>query len=207
MLLAIDTATAACSAALIADGEVVRAARERVGRGHAERLVPMIETLLRDAGGVRPSEILVDCGPGSFTGLRVGLAAAIGLGIGWGVPVRGASSLAVIAAALFARDPALDRCAVALTGGHGELFVQRFAAHPFTALSDLASLAPERAALVPEAHVAGSGAAALIAARGRGHVIDMLPDAAEMALLPLAFRLLDPRPIYGRAPDARPAAA
>ena len=207
MLLAIDTATAACSAALIVDGEAVHAARELVGRGHAERLVPMIETLLRDAGGVRPGEILVDCGPGSFTGVRVGLAAAIGLGIGWGVPVRGASSLAVIAAALFARDPALDSCAVALTGGHGELFVQRFAAHPFTALSDLASLTPERAALVPEAHVAGSGAAALIAARGRGNVIDMLPDAAEMARLPPAFRLLDPRPIYGRAPDARPAAA
>jgi tRNA threonylcarbamoyl adenosine modification protein YeaZ len=208
MILAFDTSSAACTAALFdATGACLGHVDEMIGRGHAERLVPMIETLLHDAGGVRPGEILVDCGPGSFTGVRVGLAAAIGLGIGWGVPVRGASSLAVIAAALFSRDPALDSCAVALTGGHGELFVQRFAAHPFTALSDLASLAPVRAALVPEAHVAGSGAAALIAARGRGNVIDMLPDAAEMALLPHAFRLLDPRPIYGRAPDARPAAA
>ena len=52
-----------------------------VGRGHAERLVPMIAELL---GGRRPDAILVDCGPGSFTGVRVGLAAAHGLAIGWG---------------------------------------------------------------------------------------------------------------------------
>ncbi|MDB5738212.1 MAG: tsaB [Sphingomonas bacterium] len=207
MLLTIDTATAACSAALIEGDTVVRATRELVGRGHAERLVPMIEALLADVGGVRPDAILVDCGPGSFTGLRVGLAAAIGLGIGWGVPVRGYSSMASIAAASFARDPALDRCIVALTGGHGELFVQRFTARPFAALSDLESLPPALAARLSEPIVAGSGAAVLVAARGSGEAFDLLPDAADAALLPLAFRTLDPRPIYGRAPDAKPAAA
>ena len=67
-----------------------------VGRGHAERLLPMIEELL---GGRRPTAILVDCGPGSFTGVRVGLAAAHGLAIGWRVPLAGYSSLALIAAA------------------------------------------------------------------------------------------------------------
>ena len=206
MELAIDTATAACSAALLVDGVAVHAAGETVGRGHAERLVPMIATLLREAGEVRPEAILVDCGPGSFTGVRVGLAAAIGLGIGWGVPVRGFSSLALIAAMLFARAREADTCAAALAGGHGELFIQRFAARPFAALTDLLS-APPAEAVVPDALVVGSGAAALVGARGFGEAVDLLPDAAGLASLPLAFRALPARPIYGRAPDARPAVA
>jgi tRNA threonylcarbamoyl adenosine modification protein YeaZ len=208
MLLAIDTATAACSVALIEDGTVVLSARAHVGRGHAERLVPMIETLLADAGGVVPTAILIDCGPGSFTGVRVGLAAAIGLGMGWGVPVTGCSSTALVAVARFAADPALDHVAVALTGGHGELFVQRFSARPFAALDDLVSLTPEAAAAFAQDEiVAGSGGATLIAARGSGEAIDSLPDAADAALLPPGFRRLDPRPIYGREPDAKPKAA
>jgi len=208
MLLAIDTATAACSVALIEDGTVVLSARAHVGRGHAERLVPMIETLLADAGGVVPTAILIDCGPGSFTGVRVGLAAAIGLGMGWAVPVSGCSSTALVAVARFAADPALDHIAVALTGGHGELFVQRFSARPFAALDDLVSLTPEAAAAFAQDEiVAGSGAATLIAARGSGEAIDILPDAADAALLPPGFRRLDPRPIYGREPDAKPKAA
>jgi len=208
MILAIDTATAACSAALIDGGEVRLAASEAVGRGHAERLVPMVEALLREAGGVVPDAILVDCGPGSFTGVRVGLAAAIGMGMGWGVPVRGCSSMALVAAAHFAADPHLEACAVALTGGHGELFVQRFAARPFAAIGDLVSLPPAEAARVtPEQVVAGSGAAVLVEARGHGEAVEALPDAASAALLPSAFAALPPRPIYGRPPDAKPKAA
>jgi tRNA threonylcarbamoyl adenosine modification protein YeaZ len=208
MILSIDTATAACSAALIDGGAVRLATSEAVGRGHAERLVPMVEALLREAGGIVPDAILVDCGPGSFTGVRVGLAAAIGLGMGWGVPVSGCSSMALVAAACFAADPGLDACAVALTGGHGELFVQRFAAHPFAALVDLVSLPPAEAArFAPETVVAGSGATALIEARGCGTAIEVLPDAASAALLPAAFAALPARPIYGRPPDAKPKAA
>ncbi len=90
-------------------GRSVLSARETVGRGHAERLVPMIETLLADAGGIIPDAILIDCGPGSFTGVRVGLAAAIGLGMGWGVPVAGCSSMALVAAARFADRPGARR--------------------------------------------------------------------------------------------------
>jgi tRNA threonylcarbamoyl adenosine modification protein YeaZ len=208
MLLAIDTATAACSAALIDEGGVRLAVSETVGRGHAERLVPMVEALLRDAGGVVPDAILVDCGPGSFTGVRVGLAAAIGMGMGWDVPVNGCSSMALVAAARFAADPALGACAVALTGGHGELFVQRFSAHPFAATSDLVSLPPVEAAhFAFEAVVAGSGATALVEARGQGEAIETLPEAASAALLPPIFAALPPRPIYGRPPDAKPKAA
>jgi tRNA threonylcarbamoyladenosine biosynthesis protein TsaB len=155
-----------------------------------------------------PEAILVDCGPGSFTGVRVGLAAAIGMGLGWGVPVTGCSSMPLVAAARFAADPALEGCAVALTGGHGELFVQRFTNHPFNATSDLVSLPPTDAALfAPDAIVAGSGSAALLMARGSGEAIEILPDAADAALLPEAFRALPPKPIYGRPPDAKPKAA
>jgi tRNA threonylcarbamoyl adenosine modification protein YeaZ len=195
MLLVIDSATAACSAALIEDDAVVAEAYEVVGRGHAERLLPMIEALL---GGRRPEAILVDCGPGSFTGVRVGLAAAHGLSIGWGVPLSGFSSMASIAAATRAE-------AVALHGGHGQIFVQCFGHDPLRPLDELVSLLPdEAAAAVRVRRVAGSGAEALVTARGEGEAVDALPRAADARLLPQGLRTLPPRPIYGRAPDAKP---
>jgi tRNA threonylcarbamoyl adenosine modification protein YeaZ len=198
MLLVIDSATAACSAALIGlDGLVLDARHEIVGRGHAERLLPMIAELL---AGRRPDSILVDCGPGSFTGVRVGLAAAHGLAIGWGVPVAGYSSLALIAAA--SGEAGL---AVALVAGHGELFVQSWGGDPIRPLDDLRSLDPAAAAAAIRAElVLGSGAEALVAARGTGRWAEALPRAADAHRLPPALRALPPRPIYGRAPDAKP---
>jgi tRNA threonylcarbamoyl adenosine modification protein YeaZ len=199
MLLAIDTATATCSVALI-DGDIVIDERhELVGRGHAERLLPMIEDLL---GGRRPSAIAVDCGPGSFTGVRVGLAAAHGLALGWHVPLAGFSSLALLAAA---SGQAL--VAAALQGGHGELFVQSYGDDPLRPLGPLQSLAPAKAAeLVAPAVVTGSGAEELVAARGSGTAIAALPRAADVRLLPAGLRSLEVRPIYGRPPDAKPQA-
>jgi tRNA threonylcarbamoyladenosine biosynthesis protein TsaB len=197
MILAIDSATAACSAALIDGGAVVSERYETVGRGHAERLLPMIAELLE---GRRPDAILVDCGPGSFTGVRVGLAAAHGLAIGWGVPLSGYSSAAALAVAAAAAP-----VAVALQGGHGELFVQSYGGDPIAPLDALRSLPPEAAARSTEAAlVVGSGAEALVAARGHGEWRDALPRAADVRLLPEALRSLPPRPIYGRAPDAKP---
>ena len=198
MQLVIDSATAACSVALLdGDGTVIDEMHEVVGRGHAERLVPMIAALLGDR---RPSSILVDCGPGSFTGVRVGLAAAHGLAIGWRVPLAGYSSLALLAAV--ARGEAVT---AALHGGHGELFVQSYEGDPIAPLDDLRSLPPDAAAAAARAElVVGSGAEALVAARGWGRALDLLPRAADAALLPAGLRSLPPRPIYGRAPDARP---
>jgi tRNA threonylcarbamoyladenosine biosynthesis protein TsaB len=198
VLLVIDSATAACSAALIGpDGALIDERHEIVGRGHAERLVPMIADLL---GRRIADAILVDCGPGSFTGVRVGIAAAQGLAIGWKVPLAGYSSLASIAAAAGA-----DELAVALTGGHGELFVQSHGGDPIAPLDELRSLAPADAAAAVRADlVVGSGAEALVLARGYGRWTDALPRAADARLLPPALRSLPPRPIYGRAPDAKP---
>jgi tRNA threonylcarbamoyl adenosine modification protein YeaZ len=202
MLLALDTATPACTAALFdADGSLLARVDEVMARGHAEQLMPLLDALL---GGRRADAILVGVGPGSFTGLRVGIAAAHGLAIGWNVPLAGMSTLALIAAGVPGQGPV----AVALTGGHGELFVQQFNRAPLAPVAPIASLSPAAAAAVIDAPVvAGSGAAALVAARGHGQAIEALPTAASALLLPEALRSLAPLPVYARAPDAKPKAA
>ena len=196
--LVIETATAACSVALLDGDRVVAARHELVGRGHAERLVPMIGEVLAEAGQNRADLIQVDCGPGSFTGIRVGIAAARGLALAWGVPVSGFSALALIAVT------AKEDVGVALSGGHGELFVQRFAHAPFAPVDALQSLRPDAAAqAVPNDLVLGSGAEALVAARGTGRAEEAFPNAADARLLPAALTGLAPSPLYGRAPDAK----
>ena len=202
MILTIDTSTPACTAALIGtDGAVHARFDHIIGRGHAERLVPLIAEMI--AGHV-PTRIVVGTGPGSFTGLRIGIAAAHGLAIGWDVPLAGLSSLALIAAGAPGGGPV----AVAVAGGHGELFVQGFKRPPLKALGMPVSLTPEAAARAVDAHlVVGSGAAALVAARGYGEAIDLLPSAANAWLLPKALRSLAVTPAYARAPDAKARAA
>ena len=198
LVLVIETATAACSVALLEGDRVVAARHEVVGRGHAEWLVPMIGEVLAEAGTNRADLIQVDCGPGSFTGIRVGIAAARGLALAWGVPVSGFSALALIAAT------AREDVGVALSGGHGELFVQRFGHAPLSAADPLQSLRPEAAALaIPDELVLGSGAEALVAARGTGRAKEAFPNAADARLLPAALTDLPPTPLYGRAPDAK----
>lgn len=199
--LVLETATAACSVALIEDGRVVARAHEVVARGHAERLVPMVAAL---PGGGRADTILVDCGPGSFTGIRVGLAAAHGLALGWGAAVHGYSSLALVAAAAFARAPA-DALVVVLEGGHGEVFMQGFRA-PLAASAPFASLRPEAAlAALDGRRAVGNGVRFLVALDPALALEEALPDAADAVLLPAEFATLPPRPIYGRPPDAKPA--
>src|SRR5204863_8550934 len=90
---------------------------DQIGGGHGERLVPMLAELLN---GRTARRILVGLGPGSFTGIRVGIAAAHGLAIGWGAELCGMSSLALLAAGA----EHSGSVAAAVIGGHGELFVQ-----------------------------------------------------------------------------------
>jgi tRNA threonylcarbamoyladenosine biosynthesis protein TsaB len=95
--------------------------------------------------------------------------------------------------------------AAALHGGHGELFVQEFAGDPLAALGPLRSLPPAAAARTIETKIViGSAAGLLVAERGYGRAVEALPCAAEARLLPPALRALPARPIYGRAPDAKP---
>jgi len=203
VILALDTSTAACTAALLLpDGTIVASRDEEVGRGHAERLVPMISEMLE---GHVPTRLLVGVGPGSFTGLRVGIAAAHGLAIGWSIPLTGMNSLALLAAAA---PPGEGKVAAATTGGHGELFVQSFDRKKLSATGPILNLTPEKAAKKVDAPlVVGSGAEALVAARGSGEALPLFPMASRALMLPELLRLLECKPIYVRAPDARPKAA
>ena len=198
-LLVIDTATAACSVALF-EGETLLARRhDVVGRGHAERLLPMIAEL---PDGGRARHILVDVGPGSFTGIRVGVAAARALALGWGAEARGYSALALIAAAALVRGD-LPELAVVTEGGHGEVFMQAFAA-PFRALNEVQSLRPDAALAALGGRVAiGSGTRWLADLNPDYPVAEAWPDAADALLLPAQYRALAPVPLYGRAPDAK----
>ena len=195
MILAFDTSTAACTAALFdGSGECVARSDELIGRGHSERLVPMIAELL---DGRTAERILVGVGPGSFTGIRVGIAAAHGLAIGWDAELHGMSSLALLAAG------AGREVAVAVTGGHGELFVQQFGASG-APMGEVRNLVPAQAAAQTGAElVIGSGARQLVEARGWGEAQDAWPAAADALKLAETQRTLPPKPVYGRAPDAR----
>ncbi|MES2002132.1 MAG: tRNA (adenosine(37)-N6)-threonylcarbamoyltransferase complex dimerization subunit type 1 TsaB [Pseudomonadota bacterium] len=201
MILAFDTSSSACTAALFdGAGLCLSSVDEIIDRGHSERLVPMLEQLL---DGRRPESIIVGIGPGSFTGLRVGVAAAHGLAIGWGAPVTGMSSLALIAAGGICDGPV----AAAVLGGHGEIFVQEFDGATAQPLGELINLTPAAAALqISALMVLGSGAAALVAERGTGQAREAWPAAKFALRLPPALRSLEPKPFYARAPDARAAA-
>jgi tRNA threonylcarbamoyl adenosine modification protein YeaZ len=201
--LVIETSAAACSVALIEGGVVVDGRHEVVGRGHAERLIPMIAEL---PDGGRAARILVDCGPGSFTGIRVGIAAARGLGLGWGAEVAGFSSLPLVAAAAFAADPVPSALAVVLEGGHGEVFMQAFD-RSLDADGVFASLKPDAALAALAGRVAaGTGIRHLAALDATLDLRDIAPRAAAAARLAPAPTPRPARPRYGRAPDAKPLA-
>lgn len=201
--LVIDCATEACSVALFENDDLVASDLRMLGRGHAEALIPMIAAL---PGKGRAGRIAVSLGPGSFTGVRVGLAAARGLALAWSSQLVGYSSLALIAAMARARHGTVA-VGVAMTGGHGEWFVEGFDAQGRSARA-LASLPPAAAVEAStEDLVAGNQAEALIVTRGRGHAFPTLPDARAFFLLPPAAWQQAAMPIYGRAPDARPPVA
>ncbi len=199
-ILAIDSATEACSLALFEDSECIGRFHQLMGRGHAEHLVPAIAAL---PGKGHAKRILVSLGPGSFTGVRIGLAAARALGLAWEAQVLGYPTLALVAAMARSDHPG-QPVTVCMTGGHGEWFVADFdgAGMP---QGPAASLKPEAAAKAcRHALVAGDRAADLVAlAAGDQTALTILPDAAHVLALPPALLTADLAPIYGRAPDAR----
>jgi tRNA threonylcarbamoyl adenosine modification protein YeaZ len=201
--LAIDSASEACSVALLEAGEVIDHRHEIIGRGHAERLVPLIAEL---ASGGRADIIVAGCGPGSFAGVRIGVAAARALALGWQVPVHGFSTLALVAASAADDIAAADGALVVMEGGHGQWFVQPFAAD-LSPRAEIRSLLPDEAATLTDDLIVGNRAEPFVARRGSGRALPMLPDARAFLRLPSGALIDQPSPIYGRAPDAKPMAA
>jgi tRNA threonylcarbamoyladenosine biosynthesis protein TsaB len=195
--LIIDTATRACSVALFEGDTCIAAFHEDIGRGHAERLVPMIAEL-PDKG--RADIIHVDVGPGSFTGIRVGVSAARALALAWDAECHGYGCLDLVAA--MARNEATAAVDVVMTGGHGEYYFQSFSDDEM-ALTEAQSLPPEVAAKFSAApSVAGDMAHRLVVSRGSGQAIDLLPNAQSWpSISGLTPRL--PSPLYVRGPDAK----
>lgn len=212
-LLAIDTALKACSVA-VADGagrEVARSAL--IGTGHGEMLFGMIDAAMADAGvGFHQLDrVGVTVGPGSFTGLRVGIAAARAFALATGCEAVGVTTLAAIAAGAGTERgrPVL----ASLPAGGGLLYA---ALHDAAGaeldaprLADAADLAA--LALARDAVLAGAGAALIAQALAPGEGIRIVDRRAEpdiLAVLALAARAVPQsspaRPLYLRAPDARP---
>jgi tRNA threonylcarbamoyladenosine biosynthesis protein TsaB len=216
-ILAIDTALAAASACVF-DGEhfdVLAIESIALERGHAEALLPLIDRVMaRSEGGFEAlSRVAVTVGPGSFTGLRVGIAAARAIGLACDIPVVGVSTLAALAAPLIL-EQGCDTVAAAIDARHGNVFVAAFALDGQTVLAPQIAPAREVAHALGGGRVrlAGSGAAlvAIEAAKIGGDIeIDdenLVPDIVFVARLGLLAdpALAPPRPLYLKAPDAKP---
>lgn len=217
-LLALDTALDACSAAVveIRDG-ANRVLAERyvpMVRGHAETLMPMVEAVLAEADVSFPAldRIAATIGPGTFTGVRIGLAAARGLGLAADRPVIGVTTLEAIAAnaAEPGANPSHRPLLVAIDARRGELYLQSFSP-TLEPLDEPRALPVERAReslSLPETLILGTGAA-LLPDSAPGTDIAALPRAsrvaARAALKPLPHA--PPVPLYLRAPDAKPQAS
>ncbi len=167
-----------------------------LGRGHAEHLVPMIAALPEKG---RADRIAVALGPGSFTGVRVGIAAARALAMAWNAALIGYPTLDLVAAMAGCGAADDEVILVAMTGGHSEWFVQSFGRDG----QPLAAQSPLQASRATAARVAGSQAEALVALRGYGQAMAVWPDARAFACLPQSAIRASAQPIYGRAPDAR----
>ncbi|MEX2648342.1 MAG: tRNA (adenosine(37)-N6)-threonylcarbamoyltransferase complex dimerization subunit type 1 TsaB [Alphaproteobacteria bacterium] len=213
-LLALDAATATCSVAAWAGGRVVAALAERPGRRHAERLVPMIEAVLAEAGlGYDALDALaVTVGPGSFTGVRIGLACARGLALASAKPLIGVTTLEALAHGAGAGRAV----AAVIWSGRDRVFLQCFDPGGRARGEPRAATLIEAAASVALTDLLIGDAAAALAALTGGAFDPAAfgPDAAAVAEL-AARRLAGgleptarmPVPLYLRPPDARPMAA
>lgn len=216
-VLAIDTALAACSAAVLDTvyGGVIAGESLPMTRGHAEALMPLVQRVMGEANLTFPDidRVAVTTGPGSFTGLRVGIAAARGIALAAGKPIVGLSTLAAYAAPHMAAD---DRFAVvaAIDARHANVYLQVFSpggrtlTEPRLATLREAALA---AAAAPSC-IVGSAAAAVAAAMSEDDVAPVTVDASAAPDIGWVARMgavvpesqSPPKPQYLRAPDAQP---
>ena len=205
LILGLDTCLSSCSVAVLDGERVLASAREVMARGHQERLAPMAQQVMADAGLAfdRLDRIAVTLGPGSFTGLRVGIAFAKGLALALGLPAVGVGTLEALAAEADGLVfPAID-------ARRGQLYLQAFE--------------DGRALMAPDALTA-EAAAARIAELSRGRAFTLVgsgspllaglapgatvvaaegADAAHVARLAAGRETGPLTPLYLRSPDAK----
>ncbi|MDL2404640.1 tRNA (adenosine(37)-N6)-threonylcarbamoyltransferase complex dimerization subunit type 1 TsaB [Rhizobium calliandrae] len=210
IVLALDTAGVDCAAAVYDSGSdsVIGEVTETIGRGHAEHLMAVVDRALAEAeiALAAVERVVVTIGPGSFTGIRIGVAAARGFALSLNVPAVGVTTLEVMAAAARETNPGKSVLA-AIDAKREEIYLQSFDV-------DGHSLDEPRAVTIDEARAIAdafdgvpTGSAV---ARLSGSPPSARPDAfpiATVARLGAAKSVSEkPKPLYLRGPDARPQA-
>ncbi|MDX2143792.1 MAG: tRNA (adenosine(37)-N6)-threonylcarbamoyltransferase complex dimerization subunit type 1 TsaB [Rhodospirillaceae bacterium] len=210
-ILAIDSAGLACTAGVWRDGTLSAHESAAMAQGHAEALMPMIERVMARAALTYAAldRIAVCVGPGSFTGVRVGIATARGLGLAADVPVIGVSATEIFAAMVHAGERRSDRkILAAVDSKRGDVFAQLFDADA-QALNKIEVVALDRLAAWcggGSVVVVGDGAALAVKALGSAAVTSSAGSSCDPAVIAeiASTRPPDPRgalPVYGRAPD------
>lgn len=202
--LVIDTSTSTCSTALFKNDILQNYYHEFIGRSHAEILIPEIKNML---AGIKPNQIYVNIGPGSFTGIRIGLSAARALALAWDIPCSAYSTMQLVASMAWQKIDDMgqkvkkeDYIDVIMHGGHGELYVQSYNV-AITPLGQIKSLLPDN--YERKAPYQTGDKVSAIAQEKQSIMIEVNgPDARKfmpiksIATLPLS-------PLYVREPDAK----
>lgn len=215
-VLAIDTALEVCAAAVLDTDQGVLASESMpMARGHAEALMPLIAYVMGQARTqfVELHRIAVTTGPGSFTGLRVGISAARGIALASNRPAYGLTTLAAFAAPHIAKDDSLP-VTVAIDARHAHVYLQVFGINGRTLVAPRITSIRDavRVSANGPARIVGNAARIVAAAWPAGEVPPRLvdenpaPDIAWVARLGAAAqgKPSAPKPLYLRAPDAQP---
>lgn len=203
-ILAIDTALGLCSAAVVEDGLARAVLSEPMSKGHQERLAPMVREAMAGSGlaFADMDRIAVTVGPGSFTGLRVGIAFAKGLGLALGRPVVGVETLQAIAASA----PREGRGAALVDARRGQAYVRLFEGETPLGSPKAVNLEDLAGDIRGLNWLAGPGAG-LLAERRPGAAIDPRDGPDPLAVARLAAGAAPAEapadPVYLRAPDAK----
>ena len=222
-ILSFDTATSACSAAVWEDGRIVAKRFEPMSRGQSERLMPMVREVLSEAGTDFPDLDLlaVTIGPGAFTGLRIGLAAARGMALAGDLACFGVTTLNAVAAGVSEHERQKANVLVVLDSKRPEVYAQTFRSD-LRPLSEAQALMPADLAALTE-NGEGYGERVLVAGDGAGQAVEALKDKGIEAVLSTAPGVPDAatvaaiaaerwspdqpaeplRPLYLRPPDAK----
>ncbi|MBY6201365.1 tRNA (adenosine(37)-N6)-threonylcarbamoyltransferase complex dimerization subunit type 1 TsaB [Maritalea mobilis] len=203
LILGFDTSAAHCAAALLSGNRVISAAHEEMGKGQAERLMPLIQDVLDEAGvTLRDLDAIgVGIGPGNFTGIRISVSAARGLALALGIPAVGVTLLDALA--LDAPRPLL----ACLDARRDNLYLQRVADSADRG-PDLVPLSEARDWALPGITVVGQRSDEVAQSIGAAHAPAAHAPASAIARI-AAKRWQDPdlprpAPLYIRPADAAP---